>query len=311
MAYSLDYINRRVKEDPQGFVDESDALYNKRISLAADRIQENMARSPIVLLSGPSGSGKTTTAHKVNEELERRGIRAHTVSMDNYFKTLNQKTCPRTTEGEIDFESPRLMDMDLLNEHFADLAKGREIRIPYFLFTYQRRSVTQFKRMRLKENEIAIFEGIHALNDDITEKTPDAFKLYISAASDVEHGEEIIYRREWMRLIRRIVRDNNFRGADAVFTLTTWPNVLRGEVSYINPFVDKADLLLDSSLPYEVPVIKQFALPLLEAISDGRERFEVVRDVIPALKYFADLGEQFIKPESLLREFIGGGVYEY
>ena len=130
MAYQLEEINRRLKEDPAGFVAECDGVYQKRLESAADRILVRMKESPIVLLSGPSGSGKTTTALKLEQELERRGVQTHTISMDNYFKTLNRKTAPRNAEGDIDYESPRLLDMDLLDETFTKLSRGEWVVVP-------------------------------------------------------------------------------------------------------------------------------------------------------------------------------------
>lgn len=309
--YSLEWINQQVKEDPQSFVIESDKAYHDRIRDTADAICKNLSQSPIVLLSGPSGSGKTTTAQKLERELEKRGINSHTISMDNYFVTLNPETAPRTPEGEIDFESPFCMDMDLLNEHFAMLSEGKEIRIPYYMFTRQKRSASQFTRMQLKDNEIAIFEGIHALNDMITDRHNEAFKLYISAASGIEEDGEEIFPGRWMRLMRRTVRDNNFRGADAHYTLKLWGNVLRGEKAYISPFKHKADAILDSSLPYEVPLMKQYALPLFKSLSDDCPRRDEINEIIPQLEKFEILDEKYVQPDSLMREFIGGGIYEY
>ena len=311
MSYALKEINENVVTRPEEYVDACDTIYNARISQAADMICANLDKSPIVLLSGPSGSGKTTTAKKVEEELDRRGVYSHTVSMDDYFKTLDRKTAPRTADGEIDFESPLCVDMDLLNEHFAKLAAGEEIRIPYFMFARQKRSASRFTPMRLGKNEIAIFEGIHALNDSITDENPNAFKLFISAASDIEDNGEVLFRREWMRLIRRIVRDNNFRGADALLTLNMWGNVMHGEALYIQPFKYKADLTLDSSLPYEVPLMKQYALPLLNELVGKCSPIPEFDRIVNALEQFAVLEEKYVKPESLLREFIGGGIYEY
>ena len=165
---------------------ECDARYAAKIRGAADMIAENLRQSPIVLLSGPSGSGKTTTAQKIEEELTKRGVRTYTISMDNYFRTVDPATAPRTKEGAIDFESPLCMDMELLNEHFTKLARGERILVPKYEFARQMRVLEPSKSLKLKKDEIVIFEGIHALNDDITAKHPEAFKLYISARSNVE-----------------------------------------------------------------------------------------------------------------------------
>ena len=140
MAYQLQEINRRIKQDVKGFLEECDARYAEKVSSAADTILENLSQSPIVLLSGPSGSGKTTTALKIEEELKKRGVLSHTISMDNYFKTLDPKTAPRTVEGLVDYESPLCMDMDLLNQHFAKLSQGEPILVPKFEFARQMRN---------------------------------------------------------------------------------------------------------------------------------------------------------------------------
>ena len=157
MAYQLQEINKRIQTDVEEFLAECDASYAQRVALAADKILANLERSPIVLLSGPSGSGKTTTAMKIAEELQRRGVNSRAVALDNYFKTLNRKTAPRTPEGDIDYESPLCLDMDLLDEHFRALSRGEEILIPKFEFARQMRNDSLGTPMKLEKNEIAIF----------------------------------------------------------------------------------------------------------------------------------------------------------
>ena len=179
MAYQLEEINRKLRTDPAAFVAECDGVYQTRLESAADRILERMKQSPIVLLSGPSGSGKTTTALKLEQELERRGVNTHTISMDNYFKTLDRRTAPRNAEGDIDYESPRLLDMDLLDDTFTKLSHGEWVVVPKFEFARQMRNDSRGTPLKLGENEIAIFEGIHALNDDIAGRHPEATTLYI------------------------------------------------------------------------------------------------------------------------------------
>ena len=265
MAYQLQEINRRIQTDVEAFLAECDESYAQRVSLAADKILANLDKSPIVLLSGPSGSGKTTTAMKIAEELRRRGVESRAVAMDNYFKTINRKTAPRTPEGDIDYESPLCLDMELLDQHFDALARGEEIIIPKFEFARQMRNDSLGTPMKLEKNEIAIFEGIHALNDDIAGRHPEATKLYISARSNVNEGSVLRFKGTWMRLTRRAVRDYNFRGTDVEDTLEMWANVRRGEKLYISPYKNRADIIFYSSLPYEVSVMKNYALPLLQA----------------------------------------------
>ena len=309
MAYQLQEINRRIKLDVTEFLAECDQAYAQRVSLAADRILSNLEHSPIVLLSGPSGSGKTTTALKIAEELHRRGVKSHAVAMDNYFKTLDRRTVPRTPDGDIDYESPLCLDMDLLDDHFSALSRGEEILIPKFEFARQMRNDAAATPLRLGKNEIAIFEGIHALNDDIAGRHPEATKLYISARSNVNEGATLRFKGTWMRLTRRTVRDYQFRGTDAAQTLEMWANVRRGEKLYISPFKNRADIIFDSSLPYEVSVMRNFAPPILKSVPRDNERYEEIMDLMSAFEHFEPVDPELVAPDSLLREFIGGGAY--
>ena len=311
MAYQLQEINRRIQTDVQEFLAECDDNYAQRVSLAADKILTNLERSPIVLLSGPSGSGKTTTAMKIAEELQRRGVNTHAVAMDNYFHTINPRTAPRTPEGDIDFESPLCLDMDLLDRHFTALAHGEEIFIPKYEFARHMRNDSRATPLKLGKNEIVVFEGIHALNDDIAGRHPEATKLYISARSNVNEGSVLRFKGTWMRLTRRAVRDYNFRGTDVEDTLEMWANVRRGEKLYISPYKNRADIIFDSSLPYEVSVMKNYALPLLQAVPEENVRRAELLELIEAFQYFEPIDPELVDKDSLLREFIGGGSYHY
>ena len=311
MAYQLSDINFRTVADPAGLIAEGDAQYRANVDAAADRIIRNLPNSPIVLLSGPSGSGKTTTAMKISEALEKRGVHSHYVGMDDYFNTVSPETTPRTPEGEYDLESPLCLDMELLNEHFTMLSRGERIYVPRYEFSRRMRAFEPSKSIRLGSDEIVIFEGIHALNDRITLRHPEAFKLYISARSDVLFEGKIVFKRTWFRLVRRMVRDFNFRGSAPAETMAMWANVRRGEKAYISPFKDKADFQFDSSLPYELPVFNHTAVELFKTVPEGIERFEELRAVLPALLLFGEIGEDLVPRDSLIREFIGGGCYEY
>ena len=309
MAYQLQTINESIRSDVKGFLRQCDDAYQKRVEAAADKILERMDQSPVVLLSGPSGSGKTTTAMKIEEELEKRGVGAHTISLDNYFKTLDRKTAPRTPEGDIDFESPECLDMELLDETFTKLSKGEEVIIPRFEFARQMRNDAKGWALKLGKNEIAIFEGIHALGPGIAGPHPEATKLYISARSNVMDGDKLQFKGTWMRLTRRAVRDYNFRGTDVGGTLDMWANVRRGEKLYISPFKNKADIVFDSSLPYEVPVMKNYALPILQSVPENNERHDEMLELVKAFEHFEAIDPALVAQDSLLREFIGGGCY--
>lgn len=311
MAYQLSDINFKTVSDPRAFLEEGDAQYREKVALAAEKIIENQKNSPIVLLSGPSGSGKTTTAMKIAEELDRRGVGTHYVAMDDYFTTVSPETTPRTPEGDYDLESPLCLDMDLLNRHFDQLNRGERIYVPKYEFSRQMRVQEPSKSIKLKPDEVVIFEGIHALNDAITDRHPEAFKLYISASSDIVFQGRVVFKRTWFRLVRRTVRDFNFRGTDPVKTMAMWANVRRGEKNHISPFKDKADFQFDTVFPYELPVFNATATKLFQSVPEGIERFEELRQVLPAIQLFGHIEADLVAPDAMIREFIGGGIYEY
>ena len=309
MSYVLEDINRRAM-DPARFIRECDAEYDAKISHAADMIIKNHERSPIVLISGPSGSGKTTTSKKIEEELQKRGINTRALSMDSYFRTVDENS-PRTPEGKIDLESPHCVDMELLSEHFERLSRGEEIKVPRYIFAEQRRADEPSEIIKLGKNDIVVAEGIHALNDELTSAHPEALKLYISARSNIENNGEVIFKGTWMRLVRRVVRDNLFRGASPDYTFSLWANVRRGEKLNISPFKDKADWKFDSSFPYEVCVMKTIAQKLFKEIPDGIDRFEELKSIYPAFDLFEAIDTKLLLKDSLLTEFVGGGKYKY
>lgn len=314
MAYSLTEIRTRTRHDPAAFLAECDEAYQERIRHAADVIVQRMEKSPIVLLSGPSGSGKTTSALKLEEELERRGVNTHTVSLDNYFHAPSHPAAPRTPEGDIDFESPQLLDMALLDETFTRLSRGEEVTIPRFEFSRQMRNDAKGWPLHLWDNEVAIFEGIHALNDDIAGRHPEATALYVSARSNVLEDGAVRFKGTWMRITRRAVRDCNFRGTDLTDTLSMWHNVRRGEKRYISPYKGRAHIVVDSSLPYEAAVFANYAAPLaqaLESLPPSNPRWKELHDLLDAFRWFEPIDPALVPPSSLIREFIGGGTYRY
>ena len=311
MIFQLTEINRMARTDPEGFVRDCEMEFERKIQLAADKVMDNKSRSPIVLISGPSGSGKTTTSKKIEEALRERGIVTYALAMDSYFRTVDD-SYPRTENGEPDLESPLCVDMELLNSHFDDLSAGREIAVPKYNFSKQRRDDEPSARIRLAPNEIVVVEGIHALNDMITTLHPEAMKLYISARSNVMAANgDICFKGTWMRLVRRAVRDNLFRGADPSFTFNLWANVRRGEKDNISPFKEKADLKFDSSFPFEVSMFRGIAQKFFADIPDNTPRCEELRSIYPAFELFEPINPEKLPDNSLLREFIGGGKYKY
>jgi len=307
--YDIDEINEQARKDPEAFSKECEAIYNRKVREAAADIYERTQICGVVFLSGPSGSGKTTTAIKICDAIKKLGVYAHTISMDRYYLSHDLETTPRTEDGEVDLESPYCLDIDLLNDHFDKLVQGKEVIIPHFSFNLQERDPSRAKPLKLGKGEIVIFEGIHALNDMIGDEHPDAFKLYISARSDIVENNKVCFKRTWTRLLRRVVRDELFRGAGAATTLNMWANVREGEKAYISPYKYKADLLFDSSMAYEVPVMKTFAVKAIREVPEGTKRSEELRAVLPALMAFEEIDSNLVPPESILREFIGGSIY--
>ena len=309
MPYSLTRLNEAVRSDPGAFARECDAAFAKKVENAASRIAEHRRESRVILLSGPSGSGKTTTALKIEERLRNMGIETHTISMDDYFKTMDPEIAPRNRYGEIDFESPFFLDVDLLNRHFAMLDRGETIHVPKYEFARQMRSDIMCHPLRLGPDDLAIFEGIHALNDIIVGKNPHAFRLYIAARSNlVDDDGNIVFQHAWLRLCRRIVRDYQFRGCDAGFTLKLWDNVCRGEKLYISPYKENAHVMFDSSLAFEFAVLKPMVVPLLEAIPAGK--YAVVDDMLRGFEKIEAMDDKYVAPDSLAREFLGGSTYD-
>ncbi|MBQ6365971.1 MAG: nucleoside kinase [Oscillospiraceae bacterium] len=308
MAYDLSEINMKTVTDPKGFCEECEAHYNEQLEKAAEMVAENLKNSPVILLAGPSGSAKTTTAMKLSETLKKRGIGTHYISMDDYFFTVGEKT-PRTPEGDYDLESPLCLDMELMNRHFEQLERGERIFVPKYEFSRQMRVSEPSKSVRLKKDEICIFEGIHALNDKIAGRHAKAFKIHVSANSNVMFNGRIVFKNTWFRLVRRTVRDYNFRGADPAETMAMWANVRRGEKLYITPYKKFADFQVDSVLACEMAVMNHTATKLFQTVPEGVERYEELRKVLPAIQLFGVIKESDVPYDSVLREFIGGGIY--
>ena len=316
MAYSLQTVNEALRSDPKGFVAECDEKFRRQTVAAARSIAENRKNSAIVLLSGPSGSGKTTTSLKICEELEKLGIRSHAVAMDNYFQTVDPEASPRNASGELDFESPFCLDIPLINQHISMLEKGELVYIPTFDFARQMQIRTRSHPLKLKKDEIAVFEGIHALNDIFTGRNLNAARLYISARSNYTDGEgSICCKGTWVRLCRRFMRDSKFRGHTADFTLKLWPGVRRGETLYISPFKENATFIFDSMVPYEMACYRDSVIPLLDQVVLPEDYDQARADAVAKLKavlpLFEPLEERYVPADALIREFLGGGIYEY
>ena len=300
-------INRKIGENGAEFALECNRRYEKKLEVAVDRIADEYKEKPIILLSGPSGSGKTTSAFKIDEMLEKRGLKTHTVSMDDYF--ISNEEFVKKNE-DIDYESPYRMDIDKLNNHMEMISRCEEVVMPRFEFSTQ--TAFDGEPYRRDKNEIVIFEGIHALNPLITGSASDYARcMYVSVRTRIELADGSLLHPSMIRLMRRIIRDGNFRGRSIEETLTHFDSVERGGNKYILPFKHRAEYSIDTFIPYEAAVYKSFLIDELEKIKDTYSGFEKYMPMLQALREIDEMDIDNIPANSLVREFIGGSCYEY
>ncbi len=301
----LEEINERCRKDPAEFISESETQYHATICSVAETVCSTYKERPIVLLNGPSSSGKTTTAWRLRDELEQRGIHSHAISMDDYYLTRGSYPMPVDENGAEDLESPLCMDLALLSQHLAALAEGETIAVPQYDFATRRRT-EQTQEIQLKKDEIAVIEGIHALNSVITEPLKDyATGVYMAVGTQVVIDKEKRLAPHKLRFVRRAIRDKNFRDEPIVGTIQLWNSVRRGERLYIHPYVPHAARIIDTYLPYEDTVLMnqlhELARPYFEEMHEAG-----LDDVKDALELFEPMDQTELIPDSsIMREFIG------
>ena len=280
----------------------AEALHEKKISDIADKIANNK-NAKVILIAGPSSSGKTTFAKRLGIQLRLNGIQPKTLSVDNYFVEREQN--PVDENGEYDFECIEAVDLKLFNEHVLRLLAGEEVDTPTFDFAKGHKHFNGNK-MKLEKNEVLVIEGIHCLNDKLTEAIPQdkKFKIYISALTvlNIDYYNRISTTDT--RIIRRIVRDYKYRGYSAKETIQRWNSVTNGEKKYIFPYQEEADVMFNSSIVYELGVLREYALPLLTEISKSDIEYAEAKRLITLLSYFKPISTEFIPESSILREFI-------
>ncbi len=307
---TLTKLNKAIRDGKaKDIVMLDEALHEKKISRIADSIAEKKDVK-MVLIAGPSSSGKTTFAQRLGLQLQLNGLKPVTISVDNYFVERGQT--PVDSDGKYDFEAIEAVDMKLLNEHIERLLNGEEVEMPTFNFTTGSKEY-KGNKIKLGKDDIIVMEGIHCLNDRLTAQIPrnKKFKVYISALTVLNIDEFNRISTTDSRLIRRIVRDSNFRSYSAIHTLKMWDSVNRGELKNIFPFQEEADAMFNTSLIYEICVLKKYALPQLEAIDNRSIEFSEAKRIREFLKYFEDIPDDLVPTNSLLREFIGGGDFKY
>ena len=301
-------LNQKIKnKDILDYALMDEVLHEKKIRNIADKILKNKEKK-VVLIAGPSSSGKTTFAKRLELELRLNGLKTKTISVDNYF--VERKNTPKDENGEYDFEAIEAIDTNLLNSDLLKLLNGEEIKAPTFNFhTGQKEYLGN--TMKLEKDEILIMEGIHCLNDKLTYLIPkeNKFKIYISCLTvlNIDYYNRISTTDT--RLIRRIVRDNRTRGYDALHTLKMWASVNRGEARNIFPYQEEADAMFNSSLIYELSVLKDYAMPLLKEIGPEEREHSEAKRLYTMLNYFESIPEDLVLRISLLREFIGGSIF--
>ena len=289
-----------------------EALHNKHFIQIADEItrryHEGGAR--VVLIAGPSSSGKTTSSKRLAIQLMTNYIVPKVIELDNYF--VNRDRTPRDETGDYDYESLYSLDLEQFNKDVTDLLAGKEVAMPTYNFKKGEREYLG-NTLKLEEGDILLMEGIHGLNPELTHLIPEEqkFRVFVSALTTLSIDDHNWIGTYDNRLLRRIIRDHKYRGSSALQTIQRWPSVRRGEDKWIMPFHENADAMFNSSLLFELSVIKNYALPILQQVPSSIPEYAEASRLMKFLSYFEPLDEKEIPSTSLLREFLGGSSFHY
>lgn len=290
-------------------INVSEALQEKKIAKIADEINSRK-RVRIVLIAGPSSSGKTTFSKRLAIQLMACGLKPIPISLDDYF--VDRKKTPKDKNGDYDFESLYALNLDLFNKHMKALLAGHQVTLPKYNFQIGK-SEQSDTVLKMEENTVLILEGIHALNPELLPRIEEAckYKIYVSAITTIMLDDHNYIPTTDNRLLRRIVRDFKYRGYSALDTIRRWPSVRAGEDKWIYPYQEHADIMFNSALLFELAVIRDQAIPLLEQIPESAAEYSEACRLRKFLRYFVSMPSSQIPPTSLLREFLGGSSFQY
>ena len=287
----------------------SEALQEKKIAQIAEDVAQRKGVK-LVLLAGPSSSGKTTSCKRLSIQLAVNGLKPLQISLDDYF--VDREKTPKDESGEYDYESIYALDLKLINEQFNALFRGEEVELPKYDFQ-SGKSKRSGKKLKMNDHNVLVVEGIHALNPELTSQIPDEqiYRVYASALTTILLDNHNYIPTTDNRLLRRIIRDNKYRGVSAQETIHRWPSVRAGENKWIFPFQENADAMLNTAMLYELAVIKMQAEPLLQLVPENCEEYAEAYRLLKFLKYFKGIPYNNLPPTSLLREFLGGSSFHY
>lgn len=300
-------INEAAVASPEAFVKSTEEAYHQNLQ----SIAKNIASAPsckLIMLFGPSSSGKTTTSHLLQNVMSNFGIESEIISLDDFYRGESQ--APLLPNGQHDYESVEALNIPEIESCLMGLIQNNCCDMPIFDFEVRRPSEKR-RHVELKEHGIAIVEGIHALNPVITRELPTqgVRKIYISVKQGMKDGQKELFNANDMRLVRRIVRDYNFRGTEPMRTLRMWPSVMDGERKYIKPYRSEVDYTINSLHLYETCVLKTKAIELLGKIPEQSEQYSLAQKLLKNLSMFEAIDSEFVPKNSIIREFIGGGIY--
>ena len=296
-----------------GLINVAEALQEKKIAQIADTIYGrgmNGDRVKLILIAGPSSSGKTTFSKRLSVQLMTNGIKPYPISLDDYF--VDREQTPRDKNGNYDYESLYALDLQLFNDQLQKLLNGEEVELPRFNFSTGQKEF-RGEKLKIDDQTVLILEGIHALNPELTPHISDnnKYKVYVSALTTISLDNHNWIPTTDNRLLRRIIRDYNYRGYSAQETISRWPSVREGEDKWIFPYQENADSMFNSALMFEFAVLRRYAEPILTGVPRNCPQYSEAYRLLKFLKYFTPVQDKEIPPTSLLREFLGGSSFKY